>query len=341
MPSIDYSDITQPVSQSFQRLDTKIQLELESQVPLIKQVATYTTGSGGKRIRPLLTLLSAKACGYLAGENDETMAIIVEFLHTASLLHDDVVDNSPLRRGQPSAQNQWGNATSVLVGDFIYARAFELLVGLEQPILQKTVAHAIKTITEGEVFQLLNKGNTSLSEVDYFQIIHGKTAAMFSAAAECGAQIAKAPLNVQTALANYAVHLGCAFQIIDDLLDYTGSADTLGKQLGQDLSEKKLTLPLIYALKLSPPQQRKTILTLLEQGHVHHNKNNPSQTAERCQNDFATLTTILHESGAILKTQERAEQETNKALSELSLLEHSPFKTSLINLVQFSTQRYY
>ena len=323
--SLSFEHILSPVAPSFHRLEQRIAQELSSQVPLIEQVAQYTISSGGKRLRPLLTLLSAQACGYSSGPDHETMAIIVEFLHTASLLHDDVVDESPLRRGRASAHSKWGHATSVLVGDFIYARAFQMLVDLKNLDLQSTVANAIKTITEGEIFQLLNKGNSRISEEDYFQIIHGKTAAMFLAAAKTGAQIANADQATQNALAQYANHLGCAFQIIDDLLDYTGELDTLGKELGEDLAEGKVTLPLIYALKLGSNAEQTLIQKAIESGEI---------------GELEPFVLALERSGALKATRERALQIANKATASLDPLPNTEAKHALKKLVTFSIQRH-
>jgi len=242
-----------------------IRQRLTSDVVLINQIAEHIIGSGGKRLRPLLVLLSAKAAGY-SGSRHISLAAIVEFIHTATLLHDDVVDQSHLRRGRQTANAVWGNAASVLVGDFLYSRSFQMMVELNQVRVMQILANTTNAIAEGEVLQLLHLHNADTNEADYLKVINRKTAVLFSAAARLGAVLAGLPFDQEEALACYGLNLGYAFQITDDVLDYVAESVTLGKNIGDDLAEGKPTLPLIYALRHSQPEQAASLRRALEKG---------------------------------------------------------------------------
>ncbi|MEP2613840.1 polyprenyl synthetase family protein, partial [Marinobacter alexandrii] len=235
------------VADDFSRVNELIIQRLSSDVPLVEKIAQYIIESGGKRLRPLLVLLSSQATGY-AGNNHLKLAAVIEFLHTATLLHDDVVDTSDMRRGRSTANARWGNAPSVLVGDFLYARAFEMMVELESLPIMNVLSHATAVIAEGEVMQLMNVKNPDLTEEQYMKVIHNKTAMLFEAASHSGALLAGASQQQEKALQDYGKHLGLAFQLVDDVLDYRGDAETMGKNVGDDLAEGKATLPLIHAM---------------------------------------------------------------------------------------------
>lgn len=254
------TSIKQNVNPDVREVDKLITDSLHSDVDLVKQVAKHIIQSGGKRLRPLLVLLGAKACGY-AGQQQITMAAVIEFIHTATLLHDDVVDNSMLRRGNKTANNQWGNQAAVLVGDFLYSRAFQLMVQVNDAQIMRIVANATNTIAEGEVLQLLNQNNPAANETDYLRVIRNKTAKLFEAAAEIGAVLSKQSRHVQIAMAQYGMHLGTAYQLIDDLLDYQADTCTIGKTIGNDFAEGKPTMPLIHVLQHGTAAQ-KTLIKL-------------------------------------------------------------------------------
>ena len=246
-------------------VDAMIQSRLQSDVVLINQLGYYIINSGGKRLRPALAILSAKACGY-NGEQHANLATIIEFIHTATLLHDDVVDGSDMRRGQETANNLWGNEASVLVGDFLYTRSFEMMVEMDSMPLMKILSHTTNIIAEGEVLQLLNCNNPDTTEEQYLEVIHHKTAKLFEAAGQLGAVISRASPEIELALGRYAMHLGSAFQLVDDLLDYSESSDVIGKNIGDDLAEGKPTLPLIYAMKHGDEKQTAIIRHAIEHG---------------------------------------------------------------------------
>jgi octaprenyl-diphosphate synthase len=249
------------------RVDQVITQRLASGVPLVSSVSQYIIGAGGKRLRPALLLL---CCGALGSQSDQrfNMAAVVEFIHTATLLHDDVVDESALRRGNATANAKFGNPASVLVGDFLYSRAFQMMVEAQSMPIMQILSDATNVIAEGEVMQLMNMHNAELDETGYLQVIRSKTAKLFEASARVGAVLAGANSSMEMACADYGQALGTAFQVIDDVLDYTGDVAVMGKNLGDDLSEGKATLPLIAAMQRGSPQERATIRQAIERGEV-------------------------------------------------------------------------
>jgi len=306
-------------------VDVMIHARLQSDVALINQLGHYIINSGGKRLRPALVILSARACGY-EGRNYANLATIIEFIHTATLLHDDVVDGSEMRRGKETANTLWGNEASVLVGDFLYTRAFEMMVEMDSMPLMKILSNTTNIIAEGEVLQLLNCNDPNTSESAYLQVIHHKTAKLFEAAGQLGAVISKSPNNLEQAMAKYAMHLGSAFQLVDDILDYSESSETIGKNIGDDLAEGKPTLPLIYAMQHGNDLQKQIIRHAIENG-------------ERDRID--TIITIIQETGAIDYTNQAALKEAQNAKKALEPLPNSIYKEALLSLADFSVERHY
>lgn len=300
-----------------------IQSRLQSDVVLINQLGHYIINSGGKRLRPALAILCARACGY-KDDAHINLATIIEFIHTATLLHDDVVDNSDMRRGRETANNLWGNEASVLVGDFLYTRSFEMMVEMESMRLMKILSHTTNIIAEGEVLQLLNCNDAGTTEESYLEVIHHKTAKLFEAAGLLGAVISQAKPDVEQAMSDYAMHLGSAFQLVDDLLDYSESSDTIGKNIGDDLAEGKPTLPLIYAMKHGTQEQADIIRTAIEEGQ---------------RDKIDDIISIIEQTGAINYTAKAAQNEVDKAISALSILDDSDYKNALIGLAHFSVSR--
>lgn len=260
-------DIYKSVEQDFSAANTLIIDQLSSRVPLVEKIAHYIVDSGGKRMRPLITLLTAQALGY-QGKDHIKLATIIEFLHTATLLHDDVVDTSDLRRGRSTANAQWGNAPSILVGDFLYSRAFQMMVEIGSMPVMTILANATNVIAEGEVFQLMNAKNPDINEQQYFSVIESKTAMLFQAASHSAACLASEDESNQTQAREYGLQIGLAFQLIDDILDYTGNAEAMGKNVGDDLAEGKPTLPLIYAMQNSSPEDKKLIRNAIRNGDL-------------------------------------------------------------------------
>jgi octaprenyl-diphosphate synthase len=299
--------------------------QMQSDVALVNQLGLYIVNSGGKRIRPMLTLLTAKALGYSQGEKHITLATIIEFIHTATLLHDDVVDESALRRGEPTANAEFGNAASVLVGDFIYTRSFQLMVKLEQMQVMKILADATNIIAEGEVLQLMNCNDPDTTEESYMQVIYSKTAKLFEAATQLPAVIFEQPQHIQDALKLYGMHLGTAFQLVDDVLDYSADSQQMGKNLGDDLAEGKPTLPLIYAMKNGTPSQVKQIREAIKTG-----------------NGLSCLDEILEtlkQTNALEFVMNRAKSEASKAIDHLTDLPDSEYKLALISLAKIAVSR--
>jgi octaprenyl-diphosphate synthase len=265
--SLPFAAIQQRVATDMQAVDALIRRRLASDVVLINQVGEHIIAAGGKRLRPMLLLLAARALGH-DGDDRHQLAAVVEFIHTATLLHDDVVDESDLRRGRKTANALWGNAASVLVGDFLYSRSFQLMVELDRMAVMRILADTTNAIAEGEVLQLLHVHNPDTDEAAYLGVIERKTAVLFAAATRLGAVLAGADPATEAALADYGMQLGFAFQIADDVLDYAGDAEALGKNVGDDLAEGKATLPLIHAMAHSAPEQRVRLRTIVEQGEA-------------------------------------------------------------------------
>ena len=300
-----------------------IRRELHSEVPLVNQIADYIISAGGKRIRPTLVLLFANAWGY-RGTEHHALAAIVEFIHTATLLHDDVVDESSMRRGRKTANALFGNAASVLVGDFLYSRSFQMMVAIRNMRVMQILADATNVIAEGEVLQLLNMHDPDVSEARYLQVIRSKTAKLFEAAAQLGALIAGASDEQIEAAAEYGRSLGTAFQLIDDVLDYSGNADDIGKNVGDDLREGKPTLPLIYLMQHGTPEQRELVRTCIETGDEQH---------------FDAVLAAVTESGALQYTREQATMAADVARATIVGLPSGDFKNSLVNLCAFAVDR--
>lgn len=301
-----------------------IHAQMRSDVALVNQLGLYIVNSGGKRVRPMLAILAARALGY-QGKDHITLATIVEFIHTATLLHDDVVDESNLRRGTPTANAEFGNAASVLVGDFIYTRSFQLMVGLGKMQIMQVLADATNVIAEGEVLQLMNCNDPNTTEASYMQVIYSKTAKLFEAATGLAAIITEQDNSVLDALNLYGMHLGTAFQLVDDVLDYNADADQLGKNIGDDLAEGKPTLPLIYAMKHGSDQQR----TLIRDAIEHCNG----------MDNLEAILTALKQTNALEFTMQKAQQEADKAIACLDFLAESQYKQALISLARIAVER--
>jgi len=306
-------------------VDVVIRTKLQSDVPLVKQVGEYIINAGGKRIRPALAILFANAHGF-SGVAHHTLAAIIEFIHTATLLHDDVVDESSLRRGRKTANALFGNAASVLVGDFLYTRSFQMMVGLQNMRVMEILADATNVIAEGEVLQLLNMHDPDVSEDRYLQVIRSKTAKLFEAATSLGALIAgAAPADIEAA-AEYGRSLGTSFQLIDDVLDYSGNAVDIGKNVGDDLREGKPTLPLIYLMQHGTKQQCDLVRDCIENGE---------------SDKFNEILDAITTSGALDYTRKQAEQACDHAINALQHLPDNDFKEALIQLAHFSVDRNY
>ena len=310
------------VATDFEAVNTLIIDRLESDVELVENIGHYIVEAGGKRLRPLLVLLAARACGY-RGDQHIQLAAVIEFIHTATLLHDDVVDTSDLRRGRLTANARWGNAPSVLVGDFLYSRAFQMMVALGDVAVMRVLADTTNVIAEGEVQQLLNARNPDLTEQDYFTVIDKKTAQLFAAASEIGALIARCDANQCTRLRDYGRHLGITFQLVDDALDYQGDSESLGKNVGDDLAEGKATLPLIHAMKTAP-QQAGIIRDALLEGGLEQ---------------LDPIVKLVHQTGALDYTMARANEHADRAIALLDGLPDSPEKQALADLARFSVNR--
>lgn len=317
------SDIHQLVKADFERVNALIQTSLQTNVELIQTISHHIIYSGGKRLRPLLTLLAARAIG-CSNMNHITLAVIVEFLHTATLLHDDVVDASTLRRGRDTANAIWGNPASVLVGDFLYSRAFQLMTDLQSLAVYPLLADATNTIAQGEVLQLMHRHNTNTSQEHYMEVIRCKTAALFSAATECGVMVAGGNTAEQKAFKFYGLHLGMAFQMIDDWLDYAVSAKESGKNPGDDLVEGKVTLPLIYAMQNGTAEQSRFIQETLQEGNV---------------NNLPAILEILKTTHAEEHVTQIAQKEAELAKTALNFLPENAYKKALLMLADIAVQR--
>lgn len=322
-PSHDFAQVRDLAATDMRRVDALIRQRLSSDVVLINQIADHIIASGGKRLRPMLHVLAAGAAGY-RGEHHVKLAAIIEFIHTSTLLHDDVVDESDLRRGRKTANALWGNAASVLVGDFLYSRSFQLMVELDHMRIMGILADTTNTIAEGEVLQLLNIGNADVGEAAYLAVIERKTAVLFAAATELGGILGGLPQAQVGALRRYGMELGYAFQIADDLLDYTSDAGTLGKNIGDDLAEGKPTLPLIYALEQASPEQAQSLRHAIEHGGL---------------DSLDRIIASIRDSGALERTRQRALMHARAAREELVSLPASDYRDALVALADYSVQR--
>ncbi|HSO80783.1 MAG TPA: polyprenyl synthetase family protein [Chromatiaceae bacterium] len=319
------SEIRGPVAADLRAVDDLILRRLQSDVALINQIGHYIVNSGGKRLRPLGVLLSARACGY-GGERHIDLAAVIEFIHTATLLHDDVVDGSDQRRHRNTANAVWGNAASVLVGDFLYSRSFEMMVDVGSMRVMDILSHATSRISEGEVLQLLNCNDADTTEARYLEVIERKTATLFQAGTRIGAVLAAAPPEIETAMADYGRHLGVAFQLVDDALDYRAKGEELGKNLGDDLAEGKPTLPVIRALAVGTPEQRALLREAIEQGG-----------RER----IAEVAAVIDSTGGIEYTISLARRHAASAKQAVALLPESAQRASLEMMVDFAVARTY
>jgi octaprenyl-diphosphate synthase len=317
------NSITELIAPEMAAVNLVIRQQLHSEVPLVNQIAEYIISAGGKRIRPVLVLLMANAYQY-QGKHHHDLAAIVEFIHTATLLHDDVVDESSLRRGRQTANALFGNAASVLVGDFLYSRAFQMMVSINSMQVMQILADATNVIAEGEVLQLLNMHDPDVTEERYLQVIRSKTAKLFEAAAQIGALIAGANPEQIEAAAEYGRSLGTAFQLIDDVLDYSGNAEDIGKNVGDDLREGKPTLPLIYLMKHGTQEQCQLVRTCIEQGD---------------ESKFDAILSAITHSGALDYTRDEAVKAAARAAASISSLTDSPYKQALLALASFAVDR--
>ena len=303
-------------------VDTVIRARLKSAVPLVDRVADHIIAGGGKRLRPLLVVLASRACGG-TGEACLEAAAFIEFIHTATLLHDDVVDGSSMRRGRDTANEVFGNQASVLVGDFVYSRAFQMMATLSSQRVMEIMADATNVIAEGEVLQLMNANDPDTTEQRYLEVIYRKTARLFEAGAEVAGVLSNSPPELQRALANYGRHLGTAYQLVDDVLDYRSDPAVRGKNIGDDLAEGKPTLPLIHALKHGTPAQQAAIRQAIEQGGIEQ---------------LDTIIAAIDATGGLDYTAKLARAETDKALAALSALPDTPYKEGLASLARFATE---
>ncbi|MFZ6872569.1 octaprenyl diphosphate synthase [Undibacterium sp. Di27W] len=315
--------ITELISSDMNEVNQVIRNKLHSEVALVNQIAEYIISAGGKRIRPVLVLLVANAFQY-QGRHHHELAAIVEFIHTATLLHDDVVDESSMRRGRKTANALFGNAASVLVGDFLYSRAFQMMVSINSMRIMQILADATNVIAEGEVLQLLNMHDPDVTEERYLQVIRSKTAKLFEAAAEIGALIAGASQTEIEAAGEYGRSLGTAFQLIDDVLDYSGNADDIGKNVGDDLREGKPTLPLIYLMKNGSEEERELVRACIENGD---------------ESKFDAILAAITQSGALAYTQSEAVKAAERAAAAISAWPENQYKQAMVKLCAFAVGR--
>jgi len=323
--NLDIQDIRALVRSESLAVDKLILERLSSDVALIDELGRYIINSGGKRLRPLLVLLAARACGYRGHDHIE-LAAVIEFIHTATLLHDDVVDASDLRRGNQTANAIWGNEAAVLVGDFLYSRSFEMMVSVGSMRVMEILSTTTNTIAEGEVLQLLNCHDPDTTEALYRDVIRYKTAKLFEASSQLGAVLGKQPETIEQAMGRYGMHLGTAFQLIDDALDYGSTSEDIGKNIGDDLAEGKPTLPLIYAMRVGTPAQVKAIREAIE--------NSGLENIDKVQE-------AIESTHAIAYTAQSAQQEADLAIEALAELPAGPYKEALYGLVDFSVNRNY
>lgn len=311
------------IAADMKAVDTVIRQRLQSDVVLVRQVAEYIVGSGGKRLRPVLLILAAGAFDY-RGPHHHELAAAVEFIHTATLLHDDVVDESALRRGRSTANALFGNAAAVLVGDFVYSRAFQMMVSVDNMRVLRVLADATNVIAEGEVLQLMNCSNADLDEADYLRVIRYKTAKLFEASARLGAILGDANEPAEAAAATYGMHLGTAFQLIDDVLDYSGDRTTTGKNVGDDLAEGKATLPLIYAIKHGSKEQAELVRGAITRGGLEH---------------LEDVIQAIRDTGALEYARAQARRESQAACAALEQLPNSKCRDYLLELADFAVTR--
>ncbi len=313
----------QVVKEDFDAVNQLILKELHSNVALIEDIGHHIVNAGGKRLRPVVTLLAARSCGY-AGSKHINLAAVIEFIHTATLLHDDVVDTSDLRRGLHTANAKWGNPPSVLVGDFLYSRAFQMMVAMGDVRIMDILADTTNTISEGEVQQLINIRDATISEADYMQVIDKKTACLFAGAALASASLAAAPPAVCDAMARYGHHLGMAFQLVDDALDYRGDSAQMGKNIGDDLAEGKVTLPLIYAMRTGSDAQRHVIQTAIQESQ---------------DTSLDAVIEIIRATRADAYTMDQARIHSNLARQSIANLATSEEQQALLDLANFAIDR--
>ncbi|MBX3702662.1 MAG: polyprenyl synthetase family protein [Steroidobacteraceae bacterium] len=316
-------DLRALVAADLEAVDAEIRRQLGSDVALVNQVGEYIVGAGGKRIRPLLVVLAARAAGIRDSDHIPAAALI-EFIHTATLLHDDVVDDSAKRRGRDTVNEAFGNPASVLVGDFLYSRAFQMMAALDSPALIRVMADATNTIAAGEVMQLMNSGDPDTTEIRYMEVIYRKTARLFEAGAQIAAIVARAPAPIEAALARYGKHLGIAFQLVDDALDYRGDTEELGKNVGDDLAEGKPTLPLIHALQRSAPADAAMIRSVISEGGTE---------------DQARIRQVVESTGGLDYTARLAENEASRAIEILAGIPASAFRDGLAALARYAVSR--
>ena len=321
----DLEEIRARLGDDWPAVNREIQVQLRSDVALVSSVAHYIIGGGGKRLRPLLVLLAARACGY-QGDRHVKAAAIIEFIHTATLLHDDVVDASDLRRGQDTANSVFGNEASVLVGDFLYSRAFQMMVEVGQMRVMDVLADATNTIAEGEVLQLMNCRDPDTTEAQYLEVIYRKTAKLFEAGVLIGAILADQSRAVEDAFIRYGRELGLAFQLVDDALDYDANRDQLGKNIGDDLAEGKPTLPLIYALQRGSAREQLLIRRAIEEGG---------------RDRIDEILAAIESSGALAYTHRQAGLAVQRAIAALEKVPDSTWKEALVGLASFAVERRY
>lgn len=318
-----FEAIKELVQEPFQSVDSLILSCLHSKASIISDLGHHIIQAGGKRLRPLTLLLIARALDYKEGK-DIDLATVIELIHTATLLHDDVVDNARLRRGRETSNSIFGNEAAVLVGDFLYSKAFQLMLGVETPAIMKVLADATNAMAEGEALQLLDRHNPETSEGNYFEVIRAKTGKLFQAATEIAALVAEAPANLVKAASLYGLHLGTAFQLVDDLLDYQGSETRIGKGIGSDLSEGKVTLPLIYLLENHSKEETLVVRDAIKTGNLEN---------------LSMIQKMIETRGALEYTMRFAKTEVERAKKALSSFPYSPYREAAIALAQFAIDR--
>lgn len=320
---MNISDIQKVTQDDMTAVNTLILDSLRSDVALINQIGNYIIASGGKRLRPQLTVLASRACGY-NGTDHHTLATVIEFIHTSTLLHDDVVDSSDLRRGKTTANALFGNEAAVLVGDFLYSRSFELMVSVNSMRVMQILSKTTNIIAEGEVLQLLNIGDADTTEARYMDVIQNKTAQLFEAATQLGAVIAKQAKPIETALADYGRYLGTAFQLVDDILDYSGNSEEMGKNVGDDLAEGKPTLPLIYVLEHGSTSQAKLVRDAIKNADI---------------SKMPEIQVAIHDTGALDYTHKKALAQAELARQALTPLPDSEYKEAMMALALCAVER--